>query len=303
MKRKRPPPIGGRQRRTIEVTDEVTSEIEEWVRQAKEGRRDALEKLVRGIQDRVYGLSLRMLGHPADAEDASQEILIKVITHLDGFREESAFSTWVYRIAANHLLTTRKGRMKRFKLDFELYESHVSKEGEDGRVASGSTPDQALLVEEVRASCMQGLLQCLGRELRLAFILGQVFEVTSDEGAYILGITPAAFRKRLSRGRDGIRRFLTRNCGLMKPENPCSCARQATHDIEVGWIDPEQLLYADSRTFVRRDDEIRDRLRELDEMGRVAALLRGYPERGPSESFVTLVKELLDSGRYRLLAD
>ena len=166
----------------------------------------------------------------------------------------------------------------------------------------GSTPDQALLVEETRASCMQGLLQCLSRELRLAFVLGQVFEVTSDEGAYILGITPAAFRKRLSRGRDGIRRFLTRNCGLVRPDNPCSCARQAVYDIEVGWIAPDHLRYADSRTSAERRDEIRDRLRELDEMGRVAALFRAYPGRGPSESFVGLVKELLDSGRYRLLA-
>jgi RNA polymerase sigma factor (sigma-70 family) len=285
------------------VSDEVRSDIEAWVRQAKEGSREALEGLVRQIQEPVYGLSLRMLGHPADAEDAAQEILIKVITHLDGFREESAFSTWVYRIAANHLLTTRKGRMQRFELDFESYESHVSKEGEGGEVASGSTPDQALLVEETRASCMQGLLQCLSRELRLAFILGQVFEVTSDEGAYILGISPAAYRKRLSRGRDGIRRFLTRNCGLVRPENPCSCARQAVYDIEVGWIDPDHLRYADSRSSADGGDEIRVRLRELDELGRVAALFRTYPARGASESFVGLVKELLDSGRYRLLAD
>jgi RNA polymerase sigma factor (sigma-70 family) len=285
------------------VTDEVTSSIEAWVRQAKEGSREALEGLVQHIQGPVYGLSLRMLGHPADAEDAAQEILIKVITHLDGFREESAFSTWFYRIAANHLLTTRKGRMQRFELDFELYESHVSKEGESGEVASGSTPDQALLVEETRASCMQGLLQCLSRELRLAFILGQVFEVTSDEGAYILGISPAAYRKRLSRGRDGIRRFLTRNCGLVRTENPCSCARQAVYDIEVGWIDPGQLRYADARPSAERVDEIRVRLRELDELGRVAALFRAYPARGASESFAGLVKELLDSGRYRLLAD
>lgn len=281
----------------------MTSNTEAWVRQAKEGSREALEALVRQIQEPVYGLSLRMLGHPTDAEDAAQEILIKVITHLDGFREESAFSTWVYRIAANHLLTTRKGRMKRLNLDFELYESHVSKEREDAGVASGSTPDQALLIEETRASCMQGLLQCLSRELRLAFILGQVFEVTSGQGAYILGITPAAFRKRLSRGRDGIRRFLTRNCGLVRPDNPCSCARQAVYDIDVGWIDPDHLRYADSRTSAERRDEIRDRLRELDEMGRVAALFRAYPGRGPSESFVGLVKGLLDSGRYRLLAE
>ena len=69
--------------------------IETMVEQAKEGHKDALEALIRSIQDRIYGLSIRMLYHPADAEDATQEILIKVITHLDSFRGESAFTTWV----------------------------------------------------------------------------------------------------------------------------------------------------------------------------------------------------------------
>ena len=281
----------------------MTSSIEQRVQQAKEGSREALEALVRHVQEPVYGLSLRMLGDPADAEDAAQEILIKVITHLDRFREESAFSTWVHRIAANHLLTTRKGRMRRYKLDFEIYESHVSKEGEGSRIRARSAPDQKLIVEETRASCMQGLLQCLSRELRLAFVLGQVFEVSSEEGATILGISPAAFRKRLSRGRDGIRRFLIRNCGLVRPENPCACERQAVYDIEVGWIDPDQPRYAESQGSAEGRDELRDRLRELDEMGRVAALFRTYPGRGPSESFAGLVKQLLDSGRYRLLTE
>jgi RNA polymerase sigma factor (sigma-70 family) len=294
---------GERRRGILEVTDAVTSDIGAWVPRAREGSREALERLVRHIQEPVYALSLRMLGDPADAEDAAQEILIKVITHLEGFREESGFSTWVHRIAANHLLSTSKGRMRRLRLDFDVYESHVSKEGEGARTAAVANPDQQLLLEETRASCMQGLLQCLSQELRLAFILGQVFEVTSDEGARILGITPAAFRKRLSRGREGIRRFLTRNCGLVRPGNPCSCARQAIYDIEVGWIDPDHLRYADSRTSAGGKDEIQDRLRELDEIGRVAALFRRYPATGPSESFAGLVKQLLDAGRYRLLAE
>jgi hypothetical protein len=67
--------------------------LEDLVKQAKDGKKEALESLVRRIQDRVYGLSLRMLGYPADAEDAAQETLVKVVTHLDRFRQESAFTT------------------------------------------------------------------------------------------------------------------------------------------------------------------------------------------------------------------
>ena len=66
--------------------------MEDLVIQAKSGSKDALEQLITRIQDRIYGLSLRMLYHPSDAEDASQEILIKIITHLSSFRNECTFN-------------------------------------------------------------------------------------------------------------------------------------------------------------------------------------------------------------------
>lgn len=73
--------------------------METKVIRAQAGNRQALETIVEGIQGKVYELALRMLGHPSDAEDAAQEILIKVITRMGSFRGESAFYTWVYRIA------------------------------------------------------------------------------------------------------------------------------------------------------------------------------------------------------------
>jgi DNA-directed RNA polymerase specialized sigma24 family protein len=80
----------------------MTSNLEHYVKQAKSGDRQALETLVCSIQDKIYGLALRILNDP---QDEAQEILIKVITHLSDFLEESAFSSWVYRVACNHLLT------------------------------------------------------------------------------------------------------------------------------------------------------------------------------------------------------
>jgi RNA polymerase sigma factor (sigma-70 family) len=70
----------------------MASNLEYHVRQAKDGNKRALETVIESIQDKIYGLALRMLGNDEDAEDESQEILIKVITHLSEFREESAFS-------------------------------------------------------------------------------------------------------------------------------------------------------------------------------------------------------------------
>ena len=81
------------------------SDLERLVEAAKEGDKKALEDLILKIQDKIYGLALRMLYNPSDAEDASQEILLKIITHLGTFRGESAFTTWMFRVAVNHLLT------------------------------------------------------------------------------------------------------------------------------------------------------------------------------------------------------
>src|SRR5438132_1450573 len=86
----------------------ATMTAEELVARVRGGDRAALEELVGSVKDLVYNLALRMLGSPSDAEDACQEILIRLVANLDGFRGESAFSTWAYRVAANHLLRTRQ---------------------------------------------------------------------------------------------------------------------------------------------------------------------------------------------------
>ena len=78
-------------------------ELLELVDKAVSGDKKALETLIEGVQDIVFNLSLRMLGTFADAEDATQDILLKMITHLSSFRGGSSFTTWVFSIAANHL--------------------------------------------------------------------------------------------------------------------------------------------------------------------------------------------------------
>jgi RNA polymerase sigma factor (sigma-70 family) len=171
------------------------STIETLVKQAKEGDKDALEALIQRIQDRVYGLAIRMLWHPADAEDATQEILLKIVTHLGSFRQESTFTTWVYRIASNHLLTTHKRRAERKDITFEQYEEQIDRGLSGPSLKSPLETEQGLLVEEIRIRCMQGMLLCLDRNLRIAYILGEIFEVISDQGGHILNITSTAFRK------------------------------------------------------------------------------------------------------------
>jgi RNA polymerase sigma factor (sigma-70 family) len=278
----------------------VESDIEKLVELAVIGEKKALENLVECIQDRVYNLALRMLARPVDAEDAAQEILIKVITHLSSFRKESAFMTWVYRISANHLLTTRKRRAELWEINFEQCQEQIDKGFGDTWDPSVSEAEQKLIVEELRLNCLQALLQCLDRDLRIAYVLGEIFEVKSHEGAYILDVTPEAFRQRLSRGRKLIRKFVQKNCGLINLRNPCHCKRLAPSAVKTGWVNPKKLVFVNHKRKQQTEDFDESYLHELDELHRVAALFRSHPDYAVPETFVGNIKEMLDSGRFKL---
>lgn len=277
----------------------MDSNLEQYVRQAKDGNLQALEEVVCGIQEKIYGLALRMLGHQEDAEDETQEILIKVITHLSDFREESAFSSWVYRIACNHLLTARKKRSECMGLTFDLLEESLSGGIENKESLTYSGPERDVLLEETRLGCMQGALICLTREVRIAVILGEQYGVTSKEGAFILDITPALFRKRLSRGRKSLQNFMHKNCGLVNTNNACRCHKQAGGRLKNGLID---------MTFVKKENALKGRsealahLKELAVIDRTVAMYRQYPAHHSPDSFTYIIKNLIDSGKFRVFS-
>src|SRR5215831_2264549 len=127
----------------------------ELARRAQTGDKSALNELVRSVQDRVYALCMRMLANPADAEEAAQEILVKVITHLSTFRGESAFTTWVHRIAANHLVDARVERNKRASMSFEALAAMIDAGLSHAQGTPQRSAPEAVLVEEVRITCTQ----------------------------------------------------------------------------------------------------------------------------------------------------
>jgi RNA polymerase sigma factor (sigma-70 family) len=273
---------------------------ERLVQRAIEGDKDSLEKLIRGIQDRIYGLAVRMLWLPADAEDATQEILVKIVTHLANFRQESSFSTWCYRIAANHLLTARKRWAERREMTFEQCEEEIHRGLAYVWPACTPEAERGLMVEEVMIGCMQGLLLCLDRELRITYIIGEIFEVNSREGAEILAITPEAFRKRLSRARSLMRGFMQANCGLINSSNPCECGNQIPYAIKSGLVNYKNPMFTG---HPRRDNplpSILEGLEEMSELQRVAVLFRRHPEYSAPDSFVESVQQLIESENFKL---
>src|SRR5258708_26759416 len=91
------------------------------ISQAKNGNRDALEKLVLRHQAWIYNIALRMVFHPQDAEEVTQEVLIKAITRLSTYQGDSQFRTWLYRITANHVLNMKRRGGEMQPLTFSGY--------------------------------------------------------------------------------------------------------------------------------------------------------------------------------------
>jgi RNA polymerase sigma factor (sigma-70 family) len=283
------------------------SELDQLVEQAREGDKEALEALVRGIQDRIYNLAVRMLWHPSDAEDATQEILIKVITRLSQFRHESTFTTWVYQIAKNHLLTTRRHRAETNPITFAFIGDELEAVEAKGSQAnpvleSQDGVEQGLLVKEIQLRCTLGMLLCLDREHRLAYILGEIFEVSSAQGASILTISEASFRKRVSRARARLLKFMEPNCSLVGEAKECNCVRQlnqsssaekrrlatllATHPLGVSAFQPDAGLRAQAY--------------ELDHLEQMAAIFRSHPSFAAPDRFVLAIKRLLASETFQI---
>lgn len=225
--------------------DPSSPSLEVLAREATAGDRRALERLLLAVRDDIHGIAVRMLWCPHDAADATQEILTKAFTSLATFRHEAKFRTWVHRIAVNHLLNVRRSRVERVAAS--SFEAFAEELRGDLLAAPPDVPEpeRALLEAEVRIGCTQGMLLCLDRDHRMAYILGELLGMDHAEGAELLEITAAAFRKRLSRARGRVEAFVRGRCGVVDPDASCRCGARIGHAIARGWVDPERLLFAE----------------------------------------------------------
>ncbi len=273
---------------------QIVVTLESEVARAGAGDRVALESVIRAIQPGIYSLAIRFLWHPQDAEDACQEILIRIIAGLKSFRGESSFRTWVYRVASNALLTLRKQRMEQQSLSFEQFDEDLMQGMSDIPDEGEHDASYTLLLEEVKIGCTLGMLQCLDREHRLAYILGEIMELDHTESAATLDITPGAFRKRLSRARASIFAFMRSHCGLVFPSNACRCSRRVDMAIARGCVDPSHLLFAISQPQAERFAKVLDAIRQLEQSRRAAALYHSHPDVKVSGNFVAWLKHVID---------
>jgi RNA polymerase sigma factor (sigma-70 family) len=262
--------------------------IEHLAKQAVDGDRDAVEQLVRDLQGDVYGLALRMLWNREDAEDATQEILVRAVTRLAQFDFRSRLKTWVYRIAVNYILDVKKSPVERMHLTFERFAADLA----EGLSSSGpSEAERSLLTEEVKVGCTLGMLQCLDRPHRLAYVVGEILDLSGPEAADVLEIAPALFRKRLQHARAAITSFTRTYCGLASDMAACACHRRVPAALRLGRVREDGLNFANAAASYR---ETRDVVRQVEEARWALHVHRSSHPRDSSVDFARRLVAALD---------
>src|SRR5437016_6282293 len=283
------------------LAESSASDPEDWelVRQAQGGNREALEQLITRHQRWIYNIVLRMVYLPQDAEDATQEILVKLITKLSTFVGNSSFRTWLYRMVLNHVLNMKRGRADEAGWTFIRYGDSLDATPNMELPDPRSVPaDVQLLVDEARIGCTSGMLLCLDREQRLIYILGEIFGVTDVVGAELLEISRENFRQKLARARRDLHNFLHDKCGLVNEANPCRCAKKTRGFMKAGFVDPQKLLFA--REHVTRVRDVAEKkCEDLDALDETyAELHRDHPFQEPAD-FVTSLRTLINRTAFK----
>jgi len=267
------------------------------VTRAQSGDRQALEDLIVRHQPWIYNIAWRMLYSAANAEDATQEVFLRMISGLATFRGECRFRTWLYRLATNQILNFRKKWAAAEALyTFEWFGSDLDSTGLSEIPDPRTVPVPVeVLVEEAKISCTSAMLLCLDGRQRLIFTLGEIFGLNDELGAEVAGVTPANFRQILSRARRDLYAFLDGKCGLINQANPCRCPKKVRGFMERGYLKPDKLEFAvGHRRKVRevapgRGDELLEASHRL-----YAELYRDHPFAEPPAD---LVRRVLDAVR------
>ncbi|MBC7185770.1 MAG: sigma-70 family RNA polymerase sigma factor [Calditrichaeota bacterium] len=178
------------------------------VEQFRKGDVGAFEELVRRYQDKVMATCVRMLGNHADAEDAAQEVFVKVYDALPRFDPRAKFSTWLYRISMNHCLNVLRARkVRRF---FSLQRTEPEADGylPPAQRDPGPGPDGAVEQEE-RGRALWKAIDSLPESQKVATVLARFGNLSYAEIAEVMETTVSAVESILHRAKRRLYRELS----------------------------------------------------------------------------------------------
>jgi RNA polymerase sigma-70 factor (ECF subfamily) len=175
---------------------------QQLVRRVQKGDRSAFDLLVLKYQHRVLKLVSRFVSNTAEAEDVSQDAFLKAYRALPSFRGESAFYTWLYRIAINTAKNSLVANRRR-PVDFDLDLQDPDQFDRHARLKEVDTPERVLLTEEIR-QVVEGAMEQLPEDLRTAIVLRELDGLSYEEIAEAMDCPVGTVRSRIFRAREAI---------------------------------------------------------------------------------------------------
>ena len=263
----------------MRTADADLDELTELALRSAAGDRDALGELCEAMIDPMYRLALRFSGNPTDAEDAAQEVMVRLVTGLSTFEGRSQFTTWAYTVAVRQLQRTKRRPTEQSVAGPEPFGDFID-QFVDGTPIEGETKTEGdELAADVRLSCTYGMLLCLSRDQRVAYLMGDLLGFTDVVAAEITDVTAAAHRQRLARARGVMRGLMADRCGLVRAENPCRCSKLVQPSINNGLLDQANPAFASHRGVVLpiETDTLERAASELDIATGVAEVYRSAP--------------------------
>lgn len=196
----------------VKTADPVEMREQELIRRVQAGEKQLFYELVKPYERRIYSAAFAILRNEAEAEDAAQEAVLKALTHIQQFRAEARFSTWLTQITVNEAL------MRRRKAHAEIVEPIGEREEDDGSYTPRDfadwreIPSEVLERKEIRQK-LADAVAALAEKYREVFVLRDIQHLSIEDTAEVLGISRASVKTRLLRARLMLRDLLAPGLG------------------------------------------------------------------------------------------
>lgn len=227
----------------------------ELVVAASQGNHKAAEVLFVRHTGFVMRLVKQFRRTATEAEDAVQDVWAIVWEHLPQFKQQSSFTTWLYRITVNHIL--QQMRRERSQQRQQAFAS-----------ANECVSEETIFPDHFLNDYFSGVLLCLSEEQRITLVLADIFGMDHQAAAGVLQITPDNYRQRLSRARKDLRNWIAGKCSLVKTGQTCQCPRKKQCFIEEGRVNAQTGKF-DAARIRKVQEYIASQLQQAD---RAAAL-------------------------------
>ncbi len=181
---------------------------QEHVKRCQEGDMEAFERLVEAYEKKILNYCYRMLSNLSDAEDATQEVFVKLYRFIGSYSGQSSFSTWLYKIASNVCLDFLRKNKRRLSDTISI--NQQSSEGEEFALEildDGPSPHQSAQRHEAHQALEKALLE-LGEDQRRVVVLRDVMGLSYEEIATVTGMAVGTVKSRINRARQNLKKLL-----------------------------------------------------------------------------------------------